>query len=43
LAVLREKIWPKQTRELLEKISEQLLHSDFDEIGNAIGEFTEGL
>jgi hypothetical protein len=39
LALLKEKSWPKQTKELLDKINEQLLHSDFDEIGNEIDEF----
>jgi len=40
LAVLREKRWSKETRELLEKINEQLLHSDFDEIRDEIDKFT---
>ncbi|MCL2845001.1 MAG: ATP-binding protein [Chitinivibrionia bacterium] len=43
LAALKEKSWSKQTRELLEKINEQLLHSDFDEIESEIDKFTEGL
>ena len=43
LAVLREKTWSNQTRELLEKINEQLLHSDFDDIEDEIDKFTEGL
>ncbi|MCL2605616.1 MAG: ATP-binding protein [Defluviitaleaceae bacterium] len=41
LAVLRKNVWPKQTKELLEKINEQLLHSDFDEIEDEIDNFTE--
>ncbi|MCL2500196.1 MAG: ATP-binding protein [Defluviitaleaceae bacterium] len=40
LAVLRKNIWPKQTKDLLEKINEQLLHSDFDEIEDEIDKFT---
>jgi len=32
IAELREKPWSKQTAELLEKIAEHLLHSDFDEV-----------
>ncbi|MDR2696250.1 MAG: response regulator [Deltaproteobacteria bacterium] len=31
LAELRQKIWPRQTRELLDVIAEHLLHSDLDE------------
>jgi CheY-like chemotaxis protein len=36
LKELRKKAWTKQTGELLEKIAGQLLHSDFDEISDAI-------
>ena len=41
LAALRAQTWSKQTRELLEKINEQLLHSDFDEIVDDIGDFLQ--
>jgi len=43
LAALRKETWSKQTRELLDKINEQLLHSDFDEIEVEIDKFSEGL
>ncbi|MCL1793133.1 MAG: PAS domain S-box protein [Oscillospiraceae bacterium] len=42
LASLREKKWSKQTKELLASISEHLLHSDFDEIGEIIDELLQG-
>jgi PAS domain S-box-containing protein len=41
LAALRKKTWSKQTGELLSKISEQLLHSDFDEAAGSIDKFLE--
>ena len=39
LATLREKPWPVQTTNLLETISEKLLHSEFDEIIVLINQF----
>jgi len=39
LTALKEEAWTKRTRELLDKISEQLLHSDFDEIVEEIDKF----
>ena len=41
LTMLRKKTWSPQTSELLSKISEQLLHSDFDEIADSIDKFLE--
>ena len=41
LAELRKTKWPPPAKELLGKISEFLLHSDFDEICDAIGQFLE--
>ena len=38
---LRKKTWSKPARDLLNAISEQLLHSDFDEIAEAVGRFVE--
>jgi CheY-like chemotaxis protein len=38
---LREKTWSLQTKELLSLIAEHLLHSDFDEIIEAIDQFTK--
>ena len=38
---LRKTPWQQQTKELLGAISEQLLHSDFDEIVNGINKFIE--
>ncbi|MCL2488806.1 MAG: ATP-binding protein [Oscillospiraceae bacterium] len=43
LAALREKSWPRQTEELLSTISEQLLHSDFEEIADEINHYTKTL
>ena len=39
LAELKEKKWAKTTAELLNIVSEHLLHSDFDEIISALDEF----
>ena len=39
LKLLQLKIWKRQTKDLLGKISEQLLHSEFDEISEAISAF----
>jgi len=39
LSELLGRPWPGQTKELLDKISEQLLHSDFDEIVDSIDKF----
>jgi len=41
LKELRQKVWSQKTKNLLETISEKLLHSDFDEIANAISTFME--
>ena len=41
LAELRSASWTQQTEELLRTISEQLLHSDFDEIVAAVSVFLE--
>jgi len=41
LAGLRKAQWQKEIKELLSTISERLLHSDFDEIINAIDSFIE--
>ena len=38
---LRIKTWSKPARDLLNAISEQLLHSDFVEIAEAVGRFVE--
>jgi CheY-like chemotaxis protein len=38
---LRKIIWSQETNELLSKIAEQLLHSDFDEIVEGINQFLE--
>jgi signal transduction histidine kinase/CheY-like chemotaxis protein len=38
LAELNEKIWSHKTKELLEKIAEHILHSDFDAVVQAIHE-----
>jgi HPt (histidine-containing phosphotransfer) domain-containing protein len=43
LAILRKNTWSKQTKELLEKINEQLLHSDFDEIEDEIDKLMQPL
>jgi len=42
LATLKEKPWPSQTTDLLEMISEKLLHSEFDEIVELIERFRVG-
>ena len=39
LKELRKKTWPHQVKELLDTISEQLLHSDFEEVAAAVGTF----
>ena len=39
IAELREKTWPRPTGELLRTIAEHLLHSDFDEIADAVDKF----
>ena len=39
LAELRKMTWSRQTEELLGRIAEQLLHSDFDEIAESIDKF----
>ena len=36
---MREKTWSKPVTELLDTITEHLLHSDFDEVVNAVDEF----
>jgi hypothetical protein len=36
LTELRKKVWSQSTKDLLETISEKLLHSDFDEIADII-------
>jgi PAS domain S-box-containing protein len=41
LTELRRTAWSRQTNELLGKIAEQLLHSDFDEIMDGINKFME--
>jgi len=41
LAELFKASWPPKTKELLDKISEHLLHSDFDEVVNEINRFLE--
>ena len=41
LSELRRKTWPRQTNTLLKTISEKLLHSEFDEISEAISTFIE--
>ena len=41
LKELRQKVWSQKTKNLLETISEKLLHSDFDEIANTISTFME--
>jgi len=43
LLELREKTWSQQTSELLGEVAELLLHSDFDEITEAINKFVETL
>jgi PAS domain S-box-containing protein len=39
LAQLREKTWPRNVRELLDSISEHLLHSEFDEAAKLVEDF----
>jgi len=41
LSDLREKEWTKETKELLSRISEKLLHSDFDEVISLINNLIE--
>ena len=41
LAQLREKQWSHKTKDMLDTISEHLLHSDFDEIVELVGQFTQ--
>ena len=43
LAELSEKTWAEPSKELLNSISEHLLHSDFDEIVNIINKYLESL
>jgi hypothetical protein len=38
---LRQKAWSQETKKLLETIAESLLHSEFDEVVNAISAFME--
>jgi hypothetical protein len=38
LVDLRKMSWTKETRELLDKIAELLLHSEFDEVVNMLSE-----
>jgi HPt (histidine-containing phosphotransfer) domain-containing protein len=42
LTQLRLKVWPRETEDFLETISEKLLHSDFDEITDVITSFLDG-
>ena len=42
IAELREKTWPGPAEELLNAIAEHLLHSDFDEIADAVDKFLQG-
>jgi len=42
LAELKKAAWPKQIKELLDKIDGQLLYSDFDEIADGISKFIDG-
>ena len=42
LTQLKENAWSQQTQDLLDKITGQLLHSDFDDIANGIGTFLTG-
>jgi len=37
---LKLKKWPKQANELFDKLSENLLHSDFDEIANIVSSYS---
>jgi CheY-like chemotaxis protein/HPt (histidine-containing phosphotransfer) domain-containing protein len=41
LAELRKKMWSEPTRKLMDAISEHLLHSDFDEVVDAVDKFME--
>ena len=41
LTELQQKTWTRQTKKLLETISEKLLHSEFDEIIETISAFVE--
>ena len=41
LTELRQKTWSRQTKKLLETVSEKLLHSAFDEIIDALSDFVE--
>jgi len=41
LTELREKAWSQTTKEMLDTIAENLLHSDFDEIVNVMNKYTE--
>ncbi|MDR2942243.1 MAG: response regulator [Treponema sp.] len=41
LMEIKEKTWPPSTTELLNKISENLLHSEFDEIVKSIDDFVK--
>jgi CheY-like chemotaxis protein len=41
LAQLQEKTWPRKAKELLDSISEHLLHSEFDEAAKLIEDFNK--
>ena len=41
IAELREKTWPKQTREMLSAIAEYLLHSEFEEVITIVDEYAK--
>jgi CheY-like chemotaxis protein/anti-sigma regulatory factor (Ser/Thr protein kinase) len=41
LAQLQGKTWPRKVRELLDSVSEHLLHSDFDEAAKLIEDFSK--
>jgi len=43
LAELRKTAWPRRTKEFLDTVAEQLLHSDFDEIVEGVSKFIESL
>jgi signal transduction histidine kinase/DNA-binding response OmpR family regulator/HPt (histidine-containing phosphotransfer) domain-containing protein len=43
IATLREKEWARQTRELLNNLSELLLHSDFEEAANTAMDYEQNM
>ena len=43
LSELKEKSWSRTTKELLNTIAENLLHSDFDEIVEVVDKFIEDI